>query len=72
LLVTDNDMPRLEGMTLIKRLRDWGLLLPVIMASGSCFTNETGSDAQLQIAAILPKPFATAILLDTVKFVLNV
>jgi len=57
LLVTDHDMPRLMGLRLIERIRKAGMKLPVILASGS-LSGETARDyPQLQIAAVIPKPF---------------
>ena len=57
LLVTDNEMPRLAGMELVERMRDAGLSLPVIMASGSFSEDDKRHHARLQIAAALTKPF---------------
>src|SRR5262249_51365561 len=35
LLMTDNDMPRLTGLELVRRLRETGMTLPIIVVSGS-------------------------------------
>src|ERR1022692_4621920 len=71
LLVTDNDMPRLTGLKLIERIRQAGMGLPVIVASGT-FTVERVLDyPQLQIAAVIPKPFQKLEFLDTVRNVLS-
>jgi len=57
LLVTDHEMPRLTGLNLIERLRNAGMRLPIILASGS-LTPELAQDyAPLKIAALIPKPF---------------
>jgi len=53
LLVTHNEM---MGTNLIERIRDAGMSLPVIMASGSFSENTARDHPQLQIAAIIPKP----------------
>lgn len=60
LLVSDNDMPRLTGLALVQRIRDAGIDLPVIFASGSMSVEGARRHSQLQGAAILPKPFTTA------------
>jgi DNA-binding NtrC family response regulator len=72
LLVTDNQMPRLTGIELIGRIREAGMSLPVIVASGT-FSVETVPDySRRQIAAVLAKPFRTWELLNTVRDVLRV
>ena len=70
LLVTDNEMPRLAGMELIKRIHNAGMRLPVIFASGTFPAETVRNDPQLQIAAAIPKPFRIPELLDTVRDVL--
>jgi CheY-like chemotaxis protein len=57
LLVTDHDMPRLSGLNLIERVRQAGMDLPVILASGSLTDESTRDHPQLNIAAMIPKPF---------------
>ena len=56
LLVTDNEMPCLAGLELIKQIRRIGMVLPVIIASGSLSEEAVHDYAELQIAAIIPKP----------------
>jgi DNA-binding response OmpR family regulator len=72
LLVTDNEMPRLTGIKLIKRIRDAGMSLPVIVASGFLSTEGVRDYAQLQIAAVIPKPFNIGEFLTTVRTALRV
>ena len=67
LLITDNNMPKLSGVELIKKLRFERMILPVILASGSAPIN-TG---WLQLEAVLPKPFSLDQLVQTVKEVLH-
>jgi DNA-binding NtrC family response regulator len=71
LLVTDNEMPRLAGIKLIERIRKEGMSLPVIIASGTCSVERVRNDPQLQIAAVIPKPFDLLELLDTVRHALQ-
>ena len=70
LLVTDNEMPRLTGMELIKWIRKDGMNLPVILASGSLSEETTQAYPQLQIAAVIPKPFNIWEFLTLVKIAL--
>ena len=71
LLITDNCMPRVTGLDLIKKLRSEEMLLPIILASGTVPTEELERHAWMRLDATLLKPFAFAELLDTVKKVLS-
>jgi DNA-binding response OmpR family regulator len=71
LLITDNKMPRMTGLELIKKLRSEEMTLPVILVSGILPTEEIKTQSWLQIDATLAKPFTFAELLDTVKKVLR-
>ena len=72
LLVTDNEMPRLTGIKLIERIRDAGMSLPVIVASGFFSTEGVRDYPQLQIAAVIPKPFDIWEFLKIVRITLRV
>src|SRR5579883_3333837 len=67
LLITDNQMPKVTGVELVKKCRAARITLPVILASGA----PPADSESLQIAAILLKPFTGAQLLKTVKEVLH-
>jgi DNA-binding response OmpR family regulator len=67
LLVTDNEMPRLAGLDLITRIREAGMTLPVILASGSVSTEIKLEHPELNIAAVMSKPFNLWEFLDTVR-----
>jgi DNA-binding response OmpR family regulator len=71
LVVTDNEMPGLTGMQLIERIREAGLSLPIIVASGSLTTEGVTDYAQLHISAVLAKPFDIQELLTLVKVALR-
>jgi two-component system OmpR family response regulator len=71
LLITDNDMPKMSGIELVKKLRAVGMMLPVIMASGSMPMEKLNEQSRLQISAVLSKPHGLAKLLKTVKEVLG-
>ncbi|HTB86223.1 MAG TPA: response regulator [Candidatus Sulfotelmatobacter sp.] len=62
LLITDNSMPKLTGVGLIKKVRSAGLNLPIILASG----NVPEDTETLRLAAVLPKPFMADELLQTI------
>jgi DNA-binding response OmpR family regulator len=71
LLITDNRMPRVTGLELIKQLRSQDMTLPVILASGTAPTEELRRHPWLLLDATLPKPYSIAELVDTVRQVLH-
>jgi two-component system, OmpR family, alkaline phosphatase synthesis response regulator PhoP len=71
LLITDNDMPRLTGLDLIKKVRFAGMTLPIILASGSIQMEGLNKNPIFRIDAILFKPLSFDELLVTVDKVLN-
>ena len=70
LLITDNRMPKLSGVELVKKLRSARMALPVILASGTIPTEELLRNPWLQPVATLAKPFLHRQLLATVNEVL--
>ena len=82
LLITDNNMPKLSGLDLVRKLRAERMALPVILVSGEFpaaldLAVATGASLKtlewnrsLQIDAALLKPFAVDELLRTVNRVL--
>ena len=72
LLVTDNEMPKVSGVELVKKLHAIGMALPVIMATGSLPEVEFTRYPWLRPAATLLKPFTGDELLGTVEKVLRV
>ena len=71
LLITDNKMPRLTGVELVRKLRLAHMALPVIMATGALPTAEFIQYPWLQPAATLLKPYTLDELLGTVREVLR-
>lgn len=69
LLITDNNMPKLTGAELVKRLRSAYMTLPVIMVSGVIPEELKGNPWLLD--ATLLKPFTIGDLLDSVDEVLR-
>jgi DNA-binding response OmpR family regulator len=71
LLITDNNMPKLSGVELVKKLRSARMTLPVILASGVLPKVELDRNPWLELAATLVKPFSSEQLLETVREVLR-
>jgi DNA-binding response OmpR family regulator len=71
LMITDNSMPKVTGVELVKLLRSQNPILPVIMASGAAPSEEMRRNPWLEISVILLKPYTLDQLLDTVKQVLG-
>ena len=71
LLITEHDLPKLNGLELVRRLRAAHMALPVVLAATRLPNFALGSDPTLQLAATLMKPFPVHTLLDTVRTVLH-
>jgi DNA-binding NtrC family response regulator len=71
LLITDNDMPKVSGVDLVKKLHAARLALPVIMATGTFPVEELNRHPWLPIEATLLKPYSVEELLTTVSNVLR-
>ena len=71
LLITDQNMPNVTGVELLKKLRAARMALPVIMATGTFPKEEFTRNPWAQPEATLLKPYTTAELLGTVKEVLR-
>ena len=71
LMITDNKMPKLSGVELLKKLQAAGVVLPVIMATGESPEMEFVQFPWLRPGAILSKPYTIAELLGMVKKVLR-
>jgi DNA-binding response OmpR family regulator len=70
LLITDNSMPKVTGLELVKKLRSAHMALPIIMASGA-IPEELTRPPWLQPGAMLLKPFTGDELLGAVCKVLR-
>jgi DNA-binding response OmpR family regulator len=71
LLITDNSMPKVTGVELLKKMRGARMALPVIMATRTLPTKEFARYPWLQPAATLLKPYAGEEILRAVKKVLR-
>lgn len=70
LLITDNEMPKLSGLDVVKKIFAAKMRLEVIFASGSLSPRELQLTSPLPIAAALPKPFSPSELVKAVRRVL--
>jgi DNA-binding NtrC family response regulator len=66
LLITDQNMPKVSGIELIKNVRSASMALPVVMVAGIVPVDELAQNPSLHLSATLSKPFALSDLLDTV------
>ena len=71
LVITDNLMPKVSGVELLKKLRAARMALPVIMATGSMPQEDFARYPWLQPAATLLKPYTLEEMLSTVEEVLR-
>jgi DNA-binding response OmpR family regulator len=71
LLITDNEMPDVSGIDLLKKIHAAGMTLPVIMASGTMPTEELARQPWLEPVARLNKPFALEEFLRMVEKILR-
>jgi len=66
-LITDNNMPRLSGIELVKRLRGRNVPIKIVMASAFASQVDAISREELRLDGVLQKPFSKAELLACVK-----
>ncbi len=71
LLITDNTMPGVTGLELIRQLRSEDISLPIILASGTAPAEELNRSPWLEVSALLTKPYTSSELLITVEYVLR-
>jgi DNA-binding response OmpR family regulator len=71
LLITDQTMPKLSSVELVKKVRVAQMKLPVVLVSAALPTEELDRHPWLQLAATLLKPFTVDELLETVRAALS-
>jgi DNA-binding response OmpR family regulator len=71
LMITDNSMPKVTGVELLKKMRANRMALPVIMATRTLPKDEFRRYPWLQPDATLVKPYTVTELLKMVKNVLR-
>ena len=67
LLITDNEMPRLKGLDLVRRMRERSFIQPVILISGKMHWSDPELFRLLAPGTALSKPFSISELLRKVK-----
>jgi DNA-binding response OmpR family regulator len=72
LVITDNSMPKVTGIEMLKKLRAARLSLPVIMATGAAPTDEFARYPWLQPDITLLTPYSMTEMLNAVEVVLRV
>jgi DNA-binding response OmpR family regulator len=70
LLITENTMPKLSGVDLLRNMFAAQMILPVIMVSQAMPVDELSREPWLQIEAMLDKSYVVAEFLATVRNVL--
>lgn len=55
-LILDHNMPSITGLRLVERMRKDGMLIPIMLISGSVSPDITAQAAQLGIAKVVEKP----------------
>ena len=71
LMITDNDMPKLTGVDLLKKIHAARMKLPVVMATGTLPAWEFAQFPWLRPAGMVIEPYTFKELLGTVKEVLH-
>ena len=67
LIITDIKMPDLDGLSLLKRLRDHDNLTPVIFMTGHIEFQEAADDSGLDFCGMILKPFELKQLIDEIE-----
>jgi DNA-binding NtrC family response regulator len=70
-VITENDLPKLTGVDLVKRLRAARMPVPMVMAAGKLPTDELARNPPLRAAATLAMPFPVESLLAAVRKILS-
>jgi DNA-binding NtrC family response regulator len=70
LLITDNDLPQVTGVDLLKKVHATRMAMPVVLATGTLPVQEFAQCPWLEPAAVLLKPYSFDELLETVQKVL--
>lgn len=71
LLLTDNNMPKVTGVELIKKVRGARIEMPIIMATATLPEEEFARHPWIQPDAILLKPYTIVEMLRAVKELLS-
>lgn len=67
LIITDIKMPGLDGLSLLRRLRDHDNLTPLIFMTGHIDQKEAVDDSGLDFCGMILKPFELKQLIDVIE-----
>ncbi len=71
LIILDDEMPLLDGRSLVKILRESGVQTPVIFLSGASESEGLEPSRQLAVNEVIRKPFRVGQLLDSTNSILT-
>ena len=71
LLVTERNLPRLNGEQLVIALREAGIRIPVVVISGSLAERPLSARMAMEVSATLPKPVRVTEVLAAIITALN-
>ncbi len=71
LLITDNDLPQVTGVDLLRKVQATRMARPIVLATGTFPAREFSQCPWLQPAAVLRKPYSFDELVETVQKVLR-
>ncbi|WP_419711044.1 response regulator transcription factor [Pseudomonas sp. NFX224] len=70
-LISDIQMPGMDGITLYEELAAKGIHIPVIFITGNPYAQRSPRTGAMKPIAFFPKPFSTDTLLACIETVLN-
>lgn len=69
LLITDNHMPRLNGLALLRRIQNFACRLPTILITGQSSPDVIEEAKRAGVTFVVPKPFPIPRILSLVEFI---
>jgi len=67
LVIIDYNMPGMNGLECIKKIRELKFTMPIILSSGSLSVEENLNPAEIGINSILSKPYEFESMLGTIQ-----
>ncbi len=67
LAIIDFNMPEMNGLDCIKKIRELNFAFPVILSSGSLSLNDNFDYKKFSINGVLPKPYEFDTMLETIR-----
>lgn len=69
LLITDYNMPRLNGLALLRRIQTFTCPLPAILITGQASSDVIEEAKRAGVILVIPKPIIIPLLLSLVEFI---